>query len=101
MFLKRVRRTLPIVLFIMSLCVFHGWAHARTFNPPTRSLSLLAQAQGRLQAVAELLWGGLSQMREKSGGSIDPNGTPGPTSGSTSGGGSTESGPSIDPNGKP
>ena len=88
---KKVRLSLPIFL-ALALCILPGLAQAGTFDPGARSVSLLARLQGQAQSVAEMLWSSVSGMWEKSGVSIDPNGTPAPGTSGTGTGGSTPTG---------
>jgi hypothetical protein len=104
MFSKAARRSL-LVTFVLTLFVLPGVAQAGAFDPAgERSLPLLHGFQQQVENWAGLLWGNLSGLWEKEGGSIDPNGAPkpggtgaAPTGGTTSGSGGT----SVDPSGTP
>jgi hypothetical protein len=106
MFSKIARRSLFLV-FVMALFVAPGVAQAAAFE--LAAIPSIDRFQDQVQTWADLLWGSISGVWEKEGGSIDPNGTPsqsgtgtGGTGSSTTGGTTSgEGGGSIDPNGKP
>ena len=106
MFSKTVRRSL-LMVFVLTLFMLPGVAQAGAFDPAgEQTIPALSRFQEQVQSWADLLWGSISGMWEKEGGSIDPNGAPKPGDSSTGGtgtGGTTsgDGGASIDPSGKP
>lgn len=89
-----VRRTLALLLLVLTLTPALSWAGERRPEPRDEVVIL----RGRLLPA---LWGFLRSVWEREGSSLDPNGQPRPNEGSSldPSGSTADEGASLDPNG--